>query len=72
MNDPEAPLPCPNCGNAEPARVSAAGCERCRDFARCFLCHRFVDDDGFPPSRQVSWPDGSVASICDLCYEKAA
>lgn len=60
-------IACGVCGNPEPVRVEAAGCEACVAFPQCWLCGRWTDIN---PSTSVALPDGSVADLCDTCRER--
>jgi hypothetical protein len=35
---------------------------------RCYLCHRDISDGLYV---RVSWPDGHVRDVCDVCYARA-
>ena len=62
-------IACRACGNTSPARIDAGGCEACLAFPRCFMCGAWTD---LVPSQAVTFIDGSVQEICDVCLEKAS
>ena len=62
-------IACPTCGNPEPARLGDGGCEACVAFPSCLMCGAWTD---IVPSVAVTFSDGSVADICDVCREKAS
>lgn len=66
--------PCPNCHAEDPARLGrfrgVDGCSECLDFPRCLLCRRWVGDGFALVERSVSLADGSIGSLCVLCYPK--
>lgn len=68
-------LRCPNCHHPEPARLGrfrrVDGCSECIDFPRCFICRRWVGDGFALAESTLAMADGSIASICVLCYDKA-
>lgn len=67
-------LQCPNCNAPEPARLGrfrrVDGCSECIDFPRCLICRRWVGDGFALVESTMPLADGTIGSVCVLCYGK--
>ena len=63
---------CPDCGHREPVRLADGGCEKCREFPRCFNCGCWVGDGTtwLPDHVNVLVEDVSQP-MCVFCHEEA-